>query len=196
MNGIHWAEGDIAFLIQGEQIQNALGINLDCPFPAGKGQCGHRINLQNTTDLAFPEHPLVDIMSPVPAQLPEPAFIAGDVRLLIATLARMSSPVQLPMRPFWAPRPKEIITALSQTNVQTLILTDVRPTDRKKLDQVLEAAPSMPRKLLLTGSKDVILGRGANRLTAPDWDMEHIVSLPWEAYGATLLKQYMLGMKS
>lgn len=196
MNGIHW-EGDIAFLIQGDRVQSAFDFEIPCPFEPNKVPSDHRIDLRSEVDPSrFPADPLVDAMSPVPRETGEQvAFLTqNDLSIIFATLARMSSPTKLPIAPFWSVQPKQIVRALQTTNVQPLVLTGVRATDKRAVDQILEAAPYLPRRLVLQGDPTLILRPEAKRVstTLVQANIADFVSLPWEAYGAHLLKQHML----
>jgi hypothetical protein len=195
VNGIHWAEGDIAFLLQAGTPQTALDFGVACPFPPSKKPCEHRIDLSlPSPDREFPDHQLVDAMSPVPRSdtYRIPFVTAGEGKLWLATLARMSSPTGVPIRPMWALTSKDIFQELEKTNVQPLVLVDVHVSERKKLDQVVAAAPYLPRKLVLEGTRDVILPPGTDRIGVPDSHLIDVLSLPWEAYGAQLLRRHML----
>ncbi|RWP44244.1 MAG: hypothetical protein EOR04_04820 [Mesorhizobium sp.] len=196
MNGIHW-EGDIAFLIQGEKITTAFTFEIPCPFEPSKSPCDHRIDLRAEVDPSrFPADPLVDAMSPVPHPTGTPATYLQqqEISLIFATLARMSSPTKLPVAPFWSLRPDKIIRLLEQTNVQPLVLTGIRASEKKAVDQILEAAPYLPRKLIMQGEPTLVLRPEAKRTTTTlgQVNIADFVSLPWEAYGAHLLKQHML----
>lgn len=194
MNGLHWADGGIAFLIQGPNVQNALNMALDCPFPAER-ETTHRIDLQTMqASHDFPSHPLVDAMSPVPkAPGDQIVFLTAgpNDKTILATLARMSSPTRVPMRPMWSMEPRHLLGLLDETNVQTLVLCDIGLDDRKKLDRVIETAESSPRKILLHGNPQVILPPTVTRTRVPTWHLPDVVALPWEAHGATLLRNHM-----
>jgi len=196
VNGIHW-EGDIAFLIQGERVTTAFNFDIPCPFEPNKNACDHRIDLRSEADPArFPDDPLVDAMSPVPRQTGDhTAYLTQpDLSIILATLARMSSPTKLPIAPMWSLRPDKIIRLLENTNVQPLVLTGVRATDKRAVDQILEASPYLPRKLVLQGDPTLILRPEARRITTTlgEVNTPDFIALPWEAYGAHLLKQHML----
>lgn len=196
MNGLHW-EGDIAFLIQGERVQTAFDFEIPCPFEPNKDTCDHRIDLRFEVDPSrFPADPLIDAMSPIPRDTGDPAtyLTQSDLQIILATLARMSSPQRLPIAPFWSLKPDKIIRLLELTNVQPLVLTGVRGSNKNAVDQILEAAPYLPRKLVLQGDKTLILRPEARRIatTLGEANAADFVSLPWEAYGAHLLKQHML----
>ncbi|MGQ7794339.1 hypothetical protein ACUN0C_18180 [Faunimonas sp. B44] len=49
MNGVHWAPGGIAFLIQGKWVQTALGLALDSPIELPRTAPDHNINLAAAT---------------------------------------------------------------------------------------------------------------------------------------------------
>ncbi|TIQ65180.1 MAG: hypothetical protein E5X41_13390 [Mesorhizobium sp.] len=196
MNGIHW-EGDIAFLIQGERITTAFNFEIPCPFEPSKNPCDHRIDLRAEVDPSrFHADPLVDAMSPVPHNMGDQAVFTSqhDLSIILATLSRMSSPTRLPITPFWSVRPDKIIRSLGYTNVQPLVLTGVRAKDKRFVDQVLEAVPYLPRRLVLQGEPTLVLRPEARRTTTTlgQVNIADLVSLPWEAYGAHLLKQHML----
>ncbi|TPJ51621.1 MULTISPECIES: hypothetical protein [unclassified Mesorhizobium] len=196
MNGIHW-EGDIAFLLQGEKTTSAFNFEIPCPFEPSKNPCDHRIDLRAEVDPSrFPADPLVDAMSPVPQEMGNQAvFIPQpELHLILAILSRMSSPTRLPIAPFWSVRPDKIIRSLGYTNVQPLVLTGVRAKDKRFVDQVLEAAPYLPRRLVLQGEPTLVLRPEARRSTSTlgQVNLADLIALPWEAYGAHLLKQHML----
>lgn len=200
MNGIHW-EGDIAFLMQGSKTQTAFDFEVPCPFTPSKVPCSHRIDLRQELDPdileRFPaDDPLVKAMSPVPKHLSDKVsfVVFDDYQILIATLARMSSPVSLPIAPFWSMRPDKIIRELQSTNVQPLVLTGVQTTHRGPLDLVLQAAPFLPRRLVLQGERGVILRPEAVKITTTiaTTNVSDFIALPWEAYGSHLLRHHML----
>jgi hypothetical protein len=195
LNGIHWVEGDIAFLLQGETAQTALEFGITCPIPPSRKPCEHRIDLSAApVAREFPDHQLVSAMSPVPKgdDYRVPFVTAPQGKLWLGTLARMSSPTSVPIRPMWTLRPRDILAELEKTNVQPLVLVDVAASDRKKLDQIVAASPYLPRKLVLEGGRDVILPPGCDRVGTPAVDLMDVLSLPWEAYGAELLRRHML----
>ncbi|WP_353640790.1 hypothetical protein [Mesorhizobium sp. WSM2239] len=196
MNGLHW-EGDIAFLIQGEKVQTAFDFEIPCPFDQNKDPGDHRIDLRIECDPSrFPADPLIDAMSPIPRDTGEPAafLTQQDLSIILATLARMSTPSKLPIAPFWSLKPDKIVRLLELTNVQPLVLTGVRATNKSAVDQILEAVPYLPRKLVLQGEQTLILRPEARRISTALGDLNpaDFVSLPWEAYGAHLLKRHML----
>lgn len=196
MNGIHW-EGDIAFLLQGEKTTSAFNFEIPCPFEPSKNPCDHRIDLRAEVDPSrFPADPLVDAMSPVPQTVGNQAVFLSqpDLSIILATLVRMSGPTRLPIAPFWSVRPDKIIRDLGHTNVQPLVLTGVKAKDKRFVDQVLEAAPYLPRRLVLQGEPSLVLRPEARRLSTElgQIHVADLISLPWEAYGAHLLKQHML----
>lgn len=196
MNGLHW-EGDIAFLIQGERVQTAFDFEIPCPFEPNKDAGDHRIDLRFECDPSrFPDDPLVDAMSPIPRSTADQvAFLTqSDLQIVLATLARMSTPSKLPIAPFWSLKPDKIIRLLELSNVQPLVLTGVRATNKNAVDQILEAVPYLPRKLVLQGDPTLILRPEARRLSTnlAAMNTADFVSLPWEAYGAHLLKRHML----
>ncbi|MES0183316.1 hypothetical protein NKK48_01205 [Mesorhizobium sp. C386A] len=135
-------------------------------------------------------------MSPVPKEMgsPAPYLQQQELSIILATLARMSSPTKLPVAPFWSLRPDKIIRLLEQTNVQPLVLTGIRASEKKVADQIMEAAPYLPRRLVLQGEPTLVLRPEAKRTstTLGQVNIVDLVSLPWEAFGAHLLKQHML----
>jgi hypothetical protein len=196
VNGIHW-EGDIAFLLQGEKTTSAFNFEIPCPFEPSKNPCDHRIDLRAEVDPSrFPADPLVDAMSPVPQEMGNQAVFLSqqDLTFILANLARMSGPTRLPIAPFWSYRPDKIIRDLGHTNVQPLVLTGVRAKDKKFVDPILEAAPYLPRRLVLQGEPTLVLRPEARRITTTlgQVNLADLIALPWEAYGAHLLKQHML----
>ncbi|WP_189417237.1 hypothetical protein, partial [Mesorhizobium sp. M1C.F.Ca.ET.193.01.1.1] len=62
------------------------------------------------------------------------------------------------------------------------------------VDPLLEAAPYLPRRLVLQGEPTLVLRPEARRISTKltQANIADLISLPWEAYGAHLLKQHML----
>lgn len=199
MNGVTWQEGGIAFLLQGNSYQTALSVQLQYPGKLPK-DADHKIDLKSelvVSPTRFPEHPLVDDMSPVPREGPtQISYVPTGLfaKSILTVLSRMSSPVRSSIRPFWSLKPVQILKELEKTNVQTLVLTDVTLDDRVKFDKVVSAASSFPRKLVLHGDAAMILSLSAVKTPVPpEWNLNDLIALPWEAYGAYLLRQHMLG---
>jgi hypothetical protein len=186
--GLHWLPGEIAVLMQGSGPETAFGLEIEA-VRIGKGRCNHRINLSAVADLPDLSDPLIQAMLPLPRQGAIPWIDKGDKQAL-ATLARMSSPIQPTVRPLWSMTQHMLLNELAATNVQPLVLTDIEPQHRHLVERVIALAATAPRPVLLEGSPRMPQRPGFERITT---SVEIDPSLPWEAIGATVLRRTMLG---
>lgn len=195
--GLHRADGNIAFLMQAETVSNALGLPLSCPFqvvPTSRWvQCNHRINLLPFSHTPFMDDPVVRAMRPIPQAAPAPVFIAGGIEMkkVLSILAGMSAYIKPPIVPLWATNLKRIRYELQATNVQPLVITDLKPTDRKDVDAILEMATLHPRQLILLGSDDMFFGSKVLRLKT-NLTHDDLTPYNWAEIGAQVLKEEML----
>ncbi len=113
----------------------------------------------------------------------------GDEPLPLGTLSRMSSPIRSIIRPLWSLTPFQLQQELLTTNVQPLVLFDIQSHHRPQLDRALTLAVNSPRPVVLVGSPMVPTRPLMERITPC---VEIDPSLPWEAIGATLLRNHML----
>jgi hypothetical protein len=212
--GVHWTADGIAFLEQGGPRggSNAIGLALKSPFRVrleGKTRsCNHNIPLAAPT--LNPVHveafkrirhdPLVGAMFPVPKeQGTSGVWYVNDqndkLGLFLALLSRMSSPVHGIIQPIWlAKTPAAVIEELKVTNVQPLVLTDVQPKDTAVVEMFAKAAMFLPRRLVLAGRAEVALPSSVIRIASsriPELDLKDLMTLPWETFGATMIRKYM-----
>ena len=203
--GIHWAPNGIAFLMQGRGGTNAVGLKEKPPFevrlPTGK-HCNHQI------PLAIPvphdvhwlylqqllDDPLVQAMLPIPKTDGGCYFIADEANEpYLVLLSKLSSPIYPCVVPVTTPTPEAIIQELQQTNVQPFSVTRLEAKHSSLIGQVAKSATYLPRKLVMCGQKDVVLPPVVMRIeTKLDaFDMNDLVSLPWEGLGATIVRKFM-----
>ncbi len=167
--GLHRAKGGIAFLLQGTDGINALGLGLDCPFKVASGQwtrCNHNFSLPDRQPSnweefsSFLDDPLFEAMLPAPRDDRTPLLVSmeKDDRHMLMRLAEMSSFVEYPIYTMWLLNVNRMRNHIQATNVQPLVITNVVPSDRKALEPLLTVAHMAPRQLILFGDKHVVLG--------------------------------------
>lgn len=189
--GLHWLHG-VAVLLQGKGPETAIPSLIVEAKLAGRGRCNHQIDLWADEELPseLADDPLIKAMMPLPRDGLVPFLDETEVPLW--ALARMSSPITSIFRPLWSLTPFALQRELNATNVQPLVLTDIQSQHRILLDQVLAIARYSPRPVLLVGSPLVSNRPGMERITTSvPADAELI---PWEAIGATLIRNHMLGI--
>jgi hypothetical protein len=205
--GIHWADGNIAYLEQQSGGHNMAGLNQRSPFrvaPRSGLTCNHKIPLaipkpeedQQAQFLELCKDPLVQAMLPIPHKEPKAFYVwdqSDDLRIYLMLLAKMSSPLKSIVNPFWSMTTPAILAELSPSNVQPLALTMVKSTDTKRLNQIAEAIPNYPRTVIFTGDDDVVLPPNITLIDTnlDDHDLGALVALHWESLGAFAIKEWM-----
>lgn len=206
--GLHWTPDGIAYLHQGRSAMNFLSLKAPSPFAVilpRRMMCNHLF----PTGAAVPDpmhwsqfqalarDPLVQAMLPIP----KPDHEAGvyvmedtndELNLTLLTLSRMSSPLAPIVRPIWHYTPTDLNIELDRTNVQPLVLTQANPKHQKLLDGIISQARYSARRVVITGTADLVVSKPAVRLRTGLLAGEegHIVSLPLEALGMTVLKRH------
>jgi hypothetical protein len=208
MYGIHWTPDGIAYLHQGRVATNFLSLKAASPFVvtgARRYPCNHLF----PTGAAVPdmthwrifqklaEDRLVRAMLPLPkAEHEAGMFVIEDtndeLNLTLLTLSRMSSPIQPIVKPIWHFSAADLRRELYRTNVQPLVLTQANPKFQKVLDELIDVCQYVPRRVIVTGTADLIVRKPAERLRTglKAGEESAIVSLPLEALGMTALKRY------
>jgi hypothetical protein len=206
--GIHWDSGGVAWLHQGRGGTNAWGLKEKSPFtvrlPSRQIHCNHMIQLSasvpNDHHWQIFAQMLDDAL--VRAFLPTPKADGGvyyvenlgaEQALILAVLAKMSSPIYSIVNPMWTLTPTAILQQMQNTNVQPFVITDVAAKDSETVSQLAKAAVYAPRKLVFVGANDVVLNPSVKRLKTEitKYSTPDLVSLPWETLGATTCKLYM-----
>ncbi len=199
--GLHWMEGDIAFLAQQGQTDHVLGVDLQLDvkvsLPLRKLQCPHRIDLERAEDRALPPHPLVWAFLPIPKPLNERiVFIEDNPRnqQLVNVLARLSSPVDtMVVQPIWVRTPKFISAQMHLTNVQPLVLHGHSMHTQPLFEKIASTALFTPRRLIMMAPKWVAI-RTPNSIfyDTADLSPKELEGLPLERIGAHALRSRML----
>lgn len=212
--GVHWAAGKIAFLHQARGGLNALGLRENSPFhvrTSRRWNCNHSIGLNVINParqhlVAFES--LIAKNSLVRFMLPLPKAACRDTRngvalltskkieddlLDIAFLTKLSSPIKIPV--FWAnlTTPQALATELEMTDVQPLVVAGVTSKHLKMATDLIRAAATLPRRLLIIADDDVPLPNvtlvdGKHMFNQDEVDL---AILPWEALGAITLRAWM-----
>lgn len=211
--GVHWAPGRLAQLQQARGGQNAVGARQSSPFRVRtrKGwACNHLVALNATN----PAREHLGVFAAVLAHnalarfmLPLPKDACSDTRagvgvlasgdhaaatLALTLLAKMSSPVRLPLAWVDATAPDGVLDELEMTDVQPLVLAGVRAEHAAAVSDLMRAAGASPRRLLVVADPAAALhgeALGADHLFAQDETA--LIALPWENLGACVLRAYM-----
>lgn len=206
--GIHWSAEGVAYLHQGRNALNFLSLKAPSPFvvvPSRRAACNHLFPVSAAVPdpvhwrqfQALARDPLVTAMLPIPKADGEAGvFVMEDTNseliLTLLTLSRMSSPIQSIVRPIWHFSPNDITTELERTNVQPLVLTQATPKHQRVIDAIVEQAHYLPRRVVITGTYDLVARRPAQRLKTGllPGSEGAIVSLPLESLGVAALRRY------
>jgi hypothetical protein len=207
--GVHWANGNIAYIEQEKSGTNALGLPEKSPFvvqlPGGNGRCNHLIALAapkpDAAHLDFlarliNEDSLVRAMLPIPKTGAGGFFLvdpAGRLRLHLVLLSKLSSPITRVVKPFASLSQQQILDELQMTNVQPLVLTGVTAAQAPALARLAEQLASLPRCLVLTGDADVPVPAAIQKIASEidKHDLADLAGLPWETLGAVVVRRYM-----
>lgn len=202
--GAHW-DGPIGWLQQGRGGSNFVGMSKNSPFINPKGECNHLFPVAApipdkfhwASMMKIKDDPLVQAMLPLPKLVDDRAFYLedpyDDLNLHIACLSRLSSPIHSVLRPAWMVKGKELEKQMGLTNVQTWVITQM---DRKHSDLLLavnNATNYMPRTVLITGKSDVPVPPKIKKIESNirDFDLNELVTMPFENIGAMLLRRYL-----
>ena len=108
-------------------------------------------------------------------------------------LSRMTSPIRPIYTPIWAVKLPQILEELTQSNVQPLVLVDIQPKDTEMVAKIAKLAISQPRRLIMAGKREVVLPPTVERVQSgiEQFDLRDLMTLPWESYGAIVVRRYM-----
>ncbi|MGO4302179.1 hypothetical protein [Cupriavidus sp. RAF12] len=205
--GVHWSEDGIAFLHQGRQSTNVLGLAMKSPFQVkeSKGRpCNHLLPI--SAPVPDPIHwnrfqglgtdPLVQAMLPLPKEgagcyyVDDPQDLLG---LKLVLLSKLSSPITSVVKLLWMTKSSDIMAELQRTNVQPLVLIRATLKDQKVVNEIIQAAPYLPRKVIIAGDPDLVITPPAQRIKTGlfDHNDRDFAELPFEVLGMTILRRYM-----
>lgn len=210
--GIHWDES-VAYLVQGRGSTNAIGSKKKSPFEvrlqSKRRNCNHQINLASPipSDLHWDfmmqlmSDQLARAMAPIPKLDGGVYYIEETPALLpnLTSLSLMTSPIHPVVMPMWSiDNPQVVVSELSTTNLQPLIFTGAIPAHTRLLSDICRAAPIHPRKLIITGSRDVIVPPSCKRivtdLSNPEIiNPDDVASIQWDSVGSTIVRKFMRG---
>lgn len=200
--GLHW-QGSVAWLIQGRGGTNFVGLNAQAPFRAKGGECNHlipaaapipdRVHWEGWQRIS--KDPLARMMLPLPRRVDErAAFFPGDgsLDLYLATLSRLSSPINPIVKPAWLVTTKDLDRELSMSNIQPLVITGVKTRDQPLVDRIGQLVAFKPRPVVLVGDPDVVVSPPMRRFRTglADVPLTDLMALPFENIGATILRRY------
>ncbi|MEA2781820.1 MAG: hypothetical protein QOK29_3364 [Rhodospirillaceae bacterium] len=207
--GVHWANGNIAYIEQEKSGTNALGLPEKSPFLVQLAKrdrrCNHLIALaapkpdpghMEFISKLISEDKLARVMLPVPKTGVGGYYIedpACRLKLPLVLLSKLSSPIASVVRPFASLNLSQIADELQMTNVQPLVLTGVNAGDAEALKSIAEFLPSKPRTLVLTGDPGIAVPPAFDVISTgiEKYDLADLAGLPWETLGAVIVRRYM-----
>ncbi len=195
--GLHTTEGGVPLLVQEGRVDHTLNIPLDVRVKVQKPnrnlRCPHNINLEEGKVFRLiGNNPIVELMLPAPKPQGEKALFLEDTeanRGLVGELFRLSSAKGAVMLPFWTLKGNIIHQHLRLTNITPLVLFGVPSDHMAKLRRIVDAAPFMPRRLILMLPGQLL--RPSQLIPPSKLCLEDIKPLPLEQMGAGWLRHKM-----
>lgn len=211
--GVHRGPGRLAHLHRTRDGQNAAGAREGSPFRVHTRQswaCKHSVAL-NAVDptrehlAAF--HAVLARNALARFMLPLPKDACVDTRAgvgilpsddheadmpVLTSLAKMSGPIRAPVAWMHLTTPLAVLDELEMTDVQPFVLAGVEAKHAAATIEIMRAARSLPRRLLVVAEPGVPLPGdvlGADHLFAQH--EADLIAPPWEALGACVLRAYM-----
>jgi hypothetical protein len=197
--GLHFAQGDVGFLLQGAGETNIISPQLRSPFilrthPA-RVNCPHAIDLENVVDAPdWISDPLASCFLP---QLRQPGEKAkaiwdreGKYEPIAHQLVRLSSPTQSILHPIWWRTVKETKVEYGASNLSPLIwiAPDMRHAREAQLH--IQYAEAYNRRVLFICRERLPLFDDIEWINS---DLSEIPSGPLEAIGAGVVRKQMYG---
>lgn len=201
--GLHWID-NIAWLVQSDEVVNFVGLRQKIRIKNPGGECPHQIPTEAEDPdqkswksfLNLASDPLVRAMLPIPHPPGSRTFFLQDgprvSSELLLGLARLSSPVSLPVKPMWMLRKAIIRRELEATNLQPLIVTGITSHHRAMMEMLVEYAQYTPRTTILVGASEVVVPPSVERIeTKLDQGVcAEIEQLPMEVIGALIIRRH------
>lgn len=193
--GLHEDDDGVWWLVQADGGVNAVGLKADCPFKVDRRKCNHQINLnapapspaQWADFMAIRHDPVVDIFLPIPRRT-RGIFNCQAVPECLVRLANLSAPIHPVVIPAWKINRKELYDDLQQSNIQPLVVYDVKPEDTQFIREVGRYAGMMPRPFIYHTEAG---------FTVPATTTEIILGgkyrMPFESIGAEVVRRFMRG---
>lgn len=149
------------------------------------------------TFLRLANDPLIKAMIPTPEDS-DPVYLNtegmdGQSINYISCLERMSTPMTRSIHPLWAMSLVQVKKLLSLSNIHPLVLTGATEDDGTKVSKLMELAALSHRKLVITGTRQLILDPKVNRISSGLTRMCELgvfISLPFEHIGGEIIKRY------
>jgi len=111
---------------------------------------------------------------------------------LLLGLARLSSPVSLPVKPMWMLRKAIIRRELEATNLQPFVVTGITSSHRAMMEMLVEYAQYTARTIVMVGTPEVVVPPSVERIeTGLDESMlADLEQLPMEVIGASIIRRH------
>ena len=199
--GLHRADGDIWFLVQGNGAVNLISNELRSPFVVKRTgwdrNCPHSIDLDDTVELPpWVSHPTVRFFAPtprVPGQKPRLLYDpTGQYEAQILALTQLSSPIRPVLQPLWINHQGQSRRVrYDMTNLGTIVWVGAIQSDVKVVIFHANLSITYNRKMLVISRDYLPLFDYLDPLEMND--LPDLTKEPMRQIGAQLLKDYMNG---
>lgn len=195
--GVHWAPGDVPFLVQALSSQNLISPNLPSPFMTNivprRQRCPHQIDLSTTAPAPdWLSDPLAKALLPIPRGPGETAkaILDPDRRYerLITQLQRLSSPTETLVRTLWWRLIGDLRGVYAVSNLSPLIWIGVEWQHTEEAVKHVREAEAAMRHVLFVAPQKVPLFAGVEWI---ETQLGDVSNEPLEAIGAGVLRQHM-----
>lgn len=194
--GLHWASGEIAFLVQQSGTTNMISPELGSPFKLKVKKtavCPHQIDINQYVPLPeWTSDPLVDALAPRNKRRGEKHKVildpTGDITLIVQDLTRLNSPTQSLLMPIWFRMLDGIRHTYAISNLSPMILISVGMAHMPELHRHVHLAEAFDRRLLIVARERLPLFQNFEWITTKLTDVRNE---PLEAIGSAWLRKEM-----
>lgn len=198
--GLHWAQGDIAFLVQAKGAVNLISDNLASPFTVNtvprRAKCPHLIDLDAVVDPpAWASHPAAAYFMPVPRTSGEKPRLLHDPEgrheAQLKALVRLCSPIIPVTRPTWFGAGMNKEEPYRVTNLGPLIWVGAETGQTPVLRRQMGLGLAYNRRVVFVSVERIPLFGEVEALNLDD--LPDLSQEPMEAIGAGVLRKFMGG---
>ena len=162
----------VRYLIQDGVPKNVIGlkntpdIQVQMSYPQ---KCVHNIDMQMYSEFygkaKIKSDPLILHTAPLPNK--SSAFIvnSGELDDLLFMCARLQAPTETIIKPIWMADEKWLNRVLSNSNLITVILTEIEPKHTELMNKFYKTAKYTPGSILFSASSTVAAPVGVNKIT-------------------------------
>jgi hypothetical protein len=197
--GLHWARGDIPFLVQPSGATNLISPDLPCPFvpqiQPRRQRCPHNVDIHKTVEPGgWIEDPLAAVFLPIPRPRDEKVLVLHDpdrrLAEVIQELSRLASPTESIIHPVWWKKIRDQQGLFGVTNLSPIVWIGVDRHYGRQCQELIMMAQATDRRMLIVTTDRVPLFDGVTHITS-ELTWADVSNQPLEAYGAWSLRQHM-----